>query len=158
MTKRYRIKPLEQAEVPLAYPLVQSVAPHLTLDHWVDYVAALRGQSRQDAVGGVMSARSPQGYIFGIYCHLMEPDIETGRILRVSNFAAANLSDSGDVLDPLIGSMATVARDRGCHAVHVDLPETMRNWPRPVQGVFNAFKAAGYKVKTIDLVRPLDGT
>lgn len=142
----------------MAYPLVQSVAPHLTLDHWVGYTAALYGPSGRDAVGGVMSARSPQGYIFGIYCHLMEPDIETGRILRVNNFAAANLSDSGDVLDPLIGSMADVARDCGCHAVHVDLPEALRCRPRPVQGVFNAFKAAGYKVKTVDLVRALDGT
>lgn len=157
MTNRYTVKPLEEEEIPQAFPLVQAVTPHLTLDHWVDYAQSLYGPARQDSGTGIMSARNPQGYIFGLYCHVREPDIESGRILRITNFVAANLSDSGGILDPLIDSMSIVARDHGCGAVYVDLPESMRNWPRPVQGVFNAFKAAGYKVKTVDLVRTLDG-
>lgn len=158
MANRYMVKPLEKEEIPRAFPLVQSVSPHLTLGHWVDYAQSLYGPARQNSGAGIMSARNPQGYIFGIYCHVMEPDIESGRVLRVSNFAAANLSDSGSILDPLIVSMSLVAREHGCGAVRIDLPEAMRNWPRPVQGVFNAFKAAGYKVKTVDLVHTLDGT
>lgn len=157
MTNRYMVKPLEKAQILRAYPLVQAVAPHLTLDQWVDYARSLYDPVRQNSGGGIMLALSPQGYIFGVYCHVMEPDIESGRILRISNFAAANLCDSGGVLGPLIDSMSLIARDHGCGAVYVDLPEAMRSQPRPIQGVFNAFKAAGYEVKMVDLIRTLDG-
>ena len=158
MTNRYMVGPLGKGEIQQAFPLVRSVSPHLTMDRWVDYAQALYAPASRDVVGGVMSARNSQGYIFGIYCHVMEPDIEFGRIMRVSNFAAANLCESGGVLGPLIDSMPLIARDHGCGSVHVDLPDTMRSQPQPVQGVFNAFREAGYEPRAVTLVRNLGGT
>ncbi len=144
MTCQYMVRPLDEAEIPRAYPLVQSVSPYLTLDRWVEYARSLRSRGKKDSGDGIMSALNPQGYIFGIYCHVLEPDAVSGQILRVSNFAAANLCDPGDVVGPLIDSMSIIARARHCGAIHVDLADSLRSLPCPAHGVFSTFAAAGF--------------
>ncbi len=156
MTGKYLVKPLGDDQALQAYPLVQSASPRLTLDQWLGYVRDLARDTRDDPpAGGVMSVQNRDGYIYGIYCHAVENDIQHGKVLKVSNFVAANLYDSTSVMDGLIGSMATIARDRGCTAVHVDLPEDTRREERPADGVVNQFRGAGYQVESVALCRPL---
>ncbi len=158
MSKRYVVKPLGEGQVMQAYPLVQTAVPHLTLDQWMSYARSLCAPQPSPAAGhGVMSAQNGNGYIYGIYCHEIETDIHHGRVLKVSNLFAANLYDSEGIVDGLMDSMHAVARDSGCNAVHVDLPESMRPaGPRPAEGVLSRFKGAGYRVESVALCRKLE--
>ncbi len=155
-TKKYVVKPLGEGQVVQAYPLIQSAAPQLTLDQWLDYVQTLTLEGDSDLrCSGVMSVQNGDGYIFGIYCHEVEVNIQHGRVLKVSNFVAANLYDAKSVTDGLIDSMASMARDYGCGAVHVDLPEEARPGPRLVDGIASLFKGAGYQVESVALCRSI---
>lgn len=156
MTEKYLVKPLGGEQALQAYPLAQSASPQLTLDQWLGYVRDLcQDGADESPTGGVMSVQNSDGYIFGIYCHEVETNIQHGKVLKVSNFVAANLYDSTGVANGLIDSMAAVARDHGCAAVHVDLPEEVRHKPRPAEGVVNQFKGAGYQVESVALCRPV---
>ncbi len=156
VTRKYLVKPLGSDQAPQAYPLVQSASPQLTLDQWLGYVRGLVRDGEDDQpAGGVMSVQNRDGYIYGIYCHAVESDIKHGKVLKVSHFVAANLFDSTGVVDGLIDSMASVARDHGCAAVHVDIPEEARREARPAEGVVNRFKGAGYQVESVALCRPV---
>lgn len=156
MAGQYLVKPLGGDQASQAYPLVQSAAPRLTLEQWLGFVRGLARDGKDDPLaGGVMSAQNRDGYIYGIYCHAVEYDIQHGKVLKVSYFVAANLYDSTGVMDGLIESMASIARDRGCAAVHVDLPETASRESRPAEGVVNRFRGAGYRVESVALCRPL---
>ncbi len=150
------MKPLGGDQASQAWPLVQSASPRLTLEQWLGYIRGLARDGGDDPLaGGVMSAQNGDGYIYGIYCHAVEFDIQHGKVLKVRYFAAANLYDSTGVMDGLIESMASIARDRGCAAVHVDLPEKARREARPAKGVINRFRGAGYQVESVALCRPL---
>lgn len=157
MSKRYVVKPLGEGQVLQAYPLVQSAVPHLTLEHWMGYAEALCG-GRQAGIGstGVMSAQNPDGYIYGIYCHEVETDIQQGRVLKVSNLVTAHLYDSAGIMDRMIDSMIDKARDSDCVAVQVDLPEEAGRGPQPVDGTVSMLRGAGYRLASVALCRPVD--
>ncbi len=157
MSQRYVVKPLGEGQVLQAYPLVQTAVPHLTLDQWLDYAKVVCETARSTSPGtGVMSAQNGEGYIYGIYCHEVSTDIQHGRILKVSNLIAANLYDAAGIMDRMIDSMLKMARDQGCAAVHVDLPEAPRKGPQPVEGLAGMLKGAGYQFESVALCRPLD--
>ena len=157
MSQRYVVKPLGEGQVLQAYPLVQTAVPHLTLDQWLDYAKAVcEGERHTGPRTGVMSAQNGEGYIYGIYCHEVTTDIQHGRILKVSNLIAANLYDGVGIMDRMIDSMLEMARKQGCAAVHVDLPETPRKGPQPVEGLAGMLKGAGYRFESVALCRPLE--
>ena len=157
MSKRYVVKPLGEGQVLQAYPLVQSAVPHLTLEQWMGYAEELCSGERPGETGvGVMSAQNPDGYIYGIYCHEVETDIKHGRILKVSNLVTANLYDSAGIMDRMIDSMIDMARDSGCVAVQVDLPQEIANGPQSVESPANMLRGAGYRLASVALCRPVD--
>lgn len=159
LAKRYVIKPLGEGKVLQAYPLVQSAVPHLTMEQWLEYVRSISEQrDGEPCCAGVMSAENGDGYIYGLYCHAVEPDIHHGRVLKVRNFVAANLYDSAGIIDRLMDSIVSVARDNGCTAVHVDLPDNTRRGPEPVESVVSMFKGAGFRVESIAMCRSLEKT
>ncbi len=155
--KQYVVKPLGKRQVMQAYPLVQTAVPQLTLEQWMTYASSLcKEAARKDAGSGVMTAQNRDGYIYGIYCHDIETDIEHGRVLKVSNLVAANLYDSAGIMDRMIDSMMSVARGCDCAAVHVDLPENMNRGPQPVEGVSGRLRGAGYRATSVGLYRSLE--
>ena len=157
MLQRYVVKPLGAGKVMQAYPLVQTAVPHLTLEQWLDYARQVCETAPHEAsAAGVMSAENGDGYIYGIYCHEVATDIQHGRILKVSNLIAANLYDASGIMDRMIDSMLEIARDKGCAAVHVDLPESPRKGPQPVEGLAGMLKGAGYRFESVALCRPLE--
>jgi len=157
MSDSYVVKPLGGGKVLQAYPLVQTAVPHLTLDQWLDYAGAVCEVDPPTPGGtGVMSAQNCDGYIYGIFCHEVTTDIVHGRILKVSNLITANLYDAAGIMDRMIDSMLEIARDQGCAAVHVDLPESPRQGPQPVEGLAGMLKGAGYRYESVALCRPLE--
>ena len=157
LAKNFVIKPLGPGKVLQAYPLVQSAVPHLTLEQWREYVRSVYdGKTGPIGRAGVMSAENRDGYIYGLYCHVVEPDIHHGRVLKVRNFVAANLYDSAGIIDRLMDSIVSVARDNGCTAVHVDLPDRARHGPEPVESVVSMFKGAGFRVESVAMCRAIE--
>lgn len=157
MSQSYVVKPLGEGKVLQAYPLVQTAVPHLTLEQWLDYAKLVcEAEPSASPASGVMSAQNCDGYIYGIYCHEVTTDIQHGRILKVSNLITANLYDAAGIMDRMIDSMLEIARDRGCAAVHVDLPGLPRKGPQPVEGLAGMLKGAGYRVESVALCRPLE--
>jgi len=157
MSKRYVVKPLGEGQVLQAYPLVQTAVPHLTLDQWMDYAEGFCGGKRATTTDtGVMSAQNPDGYIYGIYCHEVETDIQHGRVLKIINLVTANLYDSAGIMDKMINSMIDKARDSDCVAVQVDLPEEAGRGPQPVEGTVSMLRGAGYRLASVGLSKPID--
>jgi hypothetical protein len=157
MSKRYVVKPLGEGQVLQAYPLVQTAVPHLTLDQWMDYAEGFCGVKRPIRDDpGVMSAQNPDGYIYGIYCHEVETDIQHGRVLKISNLVTANLFDSAGIMDKMINSMIDKARDSDCVAVQVALPEETGRGPQPLEGTVSMLRDAGYRLASVALSKPIE--
>ncbi len=157
MSKRYVVKPLGEGQVLQAYPLVQTAVPHLTLDQWMDYAEMFCGPKHSTKNStGVMSAQNPDGYIYGIYCHEVETDIQHGRVLKISNLVTANLYDSAGIMDKMIDSMIAKARDSDCVAVQVALPEEAGRGPQPVEGTVSMLRDAGYRLDSVALSKPIE--
>ena len=157
MSKRYVVKPLGEGQVLQAYPLVQTAVPHLTLDQWTDYAEAFCSTKRSTGDDtGVMSAQNPDGYIYGIYCHEVETDIQHGRVLKISNLVTANLYDSAGIMDKMIDSMIDIARNSDCATVQVDLPEEVGRGPQPVEGTVSMLRGAGYRLASVALSTPIE--
>jgi len=157
MSKRYVVKPLGEGQVLQAYPLVQAAVPHLTLDQWMDYAEGFCGGKRATTTDtGIMSAQNPEGYIYGIYCHEVETDIQHGRVLKIINLVTANLYDSAGIMDKMIDSMIDKARDNDCVAIQVYLPEEAGRSPQPVEGTVSMLRGAGYRLAWVALSKPIE--
>lgn len=157
MSKKFVVKPLGEGQMLQAFPLVQNAVPHLTMDEWLDYARSMQDKSpAADSKTGVMSAQNSDGYIYGIYCHEVRNDIQRGRILKISNLVAANLYDAAGIMDRMIDSMLSIAREQDCAAVQVDLPDAVSPGPRAVDGTVGMLKGAGYELEGVAMCRPLD--
>lgn len=132
MPDQYSVKPLDRRRIDLAFPVVQSSLPRLTLDRWRAYAKAML-TDEQDGGNvvslphagptGIAVAQLGRGYIHGVFGYQVVQSLCHGLTLQVDVFVALNLFDPTAAAEALLLEIERVARQHRCDAVHLSLPE-----------------------------------
>jgi len=116
--------PLESDHIDLAYPLVVTLHPSLSLEAWRLYADRLI--SGNDAPTGIVTVRNPFGTIQGLASYLRRPTLSSGDVLQVDDLIALDLIDPDSISRALMDALAQIGRTLGCHAVCYCLPSDQK--------------------------------
>ena len=157
MSGLFTAKELNAEQVAQAFPLIQSVVPHLTLEQWNGFVGlvgslASEAQRRQ---AGIMTIQNSRGYIHGLFSYTVEANLHHGRVLSIDNFVAFDLVDRDRAIEAMFDAMDDIAYGLGCHAIHVRLPEEFTSPPRDRGGLLRVFEEADHRIETMGLCKDL---
>ena len=152
--RQLKIRPLSAERITQAFPLIQTALPEVTLVGWHDFAAALMsgGNPRE---GGVLAVTDGQNYIAGLCSYQVVPDLVHGRLLDAGHFLAFDLLDPRPVAEALAEAVETLARKRGCTAVHTHLPQRNNAPPEPGNGLLDLLTARGHRVENLGLCKRL---
>ncbi|WP_119679641.1 hypothetical protein [Indioceanicola profundi] len=132
MPDQYTLKPLDPRRIDMAFPVVQSSFPRLTIDRWRDYARAMLplADAASNVVPlpgteptGIVVAQLPHGYIHGVFGYRVLHSLCHGRTLQVDVFVALNLFDPTAAAEALLLEIERTARQHRCDAIHLSLPE-----------------------------------
>jgi hypothetical protein len=132
--REVRIKTLTPDRVDQAFPLIQAVAPNITLEAWRRFAAPLVPQPGQvgPAAGGILFAEDERGYMAGMVAYRIQHDLEHGPILVAEHFVAFDFFERDKIAEALARALEGLAAGHRCAAVHTVLPEgaerSRREW------------------------------
>jgi hypothetical protein len=157
MPRVFTAKSLTSDQAAQAFPLIQTIAPNLTLERWNEFVQRLIDPTGpvQARRAGIVTLQSERGYIHGLFCYTVEVDLQHGHVLSVENFIALDLIEHEAAVRALFDTMEETAYDLGCHAIHVHLPEGLAAVPENRQWLLRILEGAGHAVETLRLCKHL---
>jgi hypothetical protein len=124
------IQALDIAQVDQAFPLLRTRYPGLSLAQWRGFARSLMGSRRQqratpplDPTSGIVTARTPQGYLTGLFSYRVAVDLCHDRILEVATLVAAGLFDPVATVDLVLVEIERLATVLGCAAVRIERPQ-----------------------------------
>jgi hypothetical protein len=150
MGRNFTVRSLAANELSQAFPLVQAVAPEVTLDGWLQYADAVfaKGQSE---LGGIMSAYGQDGYIYGLFSFKIEHDLRYGRVLAVSNLVVLDLVDRHGARQALIGAIDRLAQQHVCDHSYVTVPHRGGAVAGADIAMMDCLRLAGLEVSSLSL-------
>jgi hypothetical protein len=152
--RKLRLVPLSQDRAALAYPLIQTVRPALSLEAWEEYATGIL-QVGADGSGGIMTLQNPRGLIAGLFVYRIEEVPDHGRTLVAEDFVALDIIDSEVVAESLADALEQVAREHGCQAVHTSI--TCNGGPGS-RRVVDLMRRLGHHVESFRMCKPLPAT
>lgn len=155
MGRNLQIRSLGAAQLSQAFPLVQAAVPGATLAGWLDYGRALEEHSVREP-GGVASAVDDKGYIYGLFCYRIAPDLHYRRVLCVDNLVVLDFIDRQGTMTALINAIDDLARRRKCGATHVSLPQKLAGLEENGSALLAPFWRAGHVMHGIRLAKPIN--
>jgi len=162
MSRIFRSKALTAEQAVQAFPLVRTMWPALTLDHWTNYVRSVTAPdgNSPDGTQGIISIENERGYIHGLFSYGVTHDVRHGSVLSIEDVIALDLVEGKSAIRALVETMEEVARDLGCRAIHVHMPEALmrsvatcvadsanRHW------LLDSFERAGHRIETLCLCK-----
>jgi hypothetical protein len=111
-------KNLNKKNILQAFPLLRELEPKLDLDSWVKYANSMI--ESKEAVRGAFGAER-DGYLRGIFCYEVLPDITHGRVLHVRNFVVLDMVERDMIAKTLYRSIGNLAAQNQCNTVQVHL-------------------------------------
>ena len=152
--RHLKIRPLTTERVTQAFPLIQTALPAVTLAAWRAFAATLiaGGAARNS---GILAVTDERNYIAGLCSYRVVPDLVHGRLLDAGHFLAFDLIDRRPVAEALAVGIEAMARDRGCSAVHTQLPRRHDTLSEPGDGLGEMFAARGHRVEILGLCKRL---
>ncbi len=152
------IRPLSAERITQAFPLIQTALPEVTLAAWRDFAAATMsgrdtpGDARE---GGILAVTDGRDYIAGLCSYRVVPDLVHGRLLDAGHFLAFDMLGRRPVAEALAAALETLARERGCSAVHTRLPHRTADPPDPGDGLSGLLAARGHRIESLGLCKRL---
>lgn len=155
MPNRYTVKHLPLDSVARAYPLLQSVDGDLSLEKWKKYAAdrLTPETSASRALTGIVAVENSQGYLQGLFGYRIDMDLKWGLTLQCENLVALALVKPEPVFAVLMEAMESLARKRGCKALHVTVQQPSADKPRIGR---RYLEAAGLSAESIRFCKHLD--
>lgn len=167
MTGAYLVRPLEQDQIPQAFPLVSMLDVALTMEQWQDYAAALiqpagmREVRRRDAGAAgrpevpdapheghrMLSVQSEQGHIYGVSAYWLKPDLRRERVMEIENFAVVDVTGTRRAARVLLDGLEALAREWDCSCIVISLlnPMIRRRLRDEQEATVDLFKATGFQ-------------
>ena len=124
--RELHLTPLQRTQIRQAYPLIQTIRPHLTLDAWQAYA---RRFPLEPGLGrsGIATLQDSNALILGLFAYRTGREPDHGLTLLVDHFVALDLIAPASVAEQLADGMEAIARKLDCRAVHtaVDCGESV---------------------------------
>jgi hypothetical protein len=152
-----KIQALESERVAQCFPLVHLTAPSMTAGEWQDFADGHMAQGHPEP-NGILVAEKLGGCILGLAVYSFDRDPLQGRTLLVKNLIAHDYFASGrrQVERALITAIETLARGKGCRALHVIMPaSSVQLFP---SGLHDALESEGHKLSGLSYCKPLPPT
>ena len=116
------VEPLNRVEMRVLFPLVQMAEPDLDLPRWLAYATKL--SRRRDGRAGILVARRVvRRFPCGVVCYRQYEDLRFGTVLMAEHMVAVDPIDPQSVLLALAEQLDITARQLGCTAVRVLIPD-----------------------------------
>lgn len=119
--RSFNIHPLAPERVFLAYPLVRSAMPDVTLENWTAFADEFLDETRNQPQRGILTVDNESGVIIGLVAYHCRPDLEHGRILVVDHLLAFELLDRRGVAEMIVEALEAEADRLGCQAIRTCL-------------------------------------
>lgn len=110
---QFYVVPLDPAEADQAYPLVRTIAPEVSLDGWLDYVA------RRCREGGLLGLFGDDGALIGLASHRFGQRLRHGRVLALDDFVTFELTHAAPGRAALMQGAEDLARSLGCTGIEI---------------------------------------
>ncbi len=147
-------EPLTIERIDQAFPLVQTSLPHILLDDWRGFA---RDKIRAGASGseGIQSVIAEQNYIAGLSIYRIETVLFHGPALIADHFMALDLFDRPAVAHALAEFLEDLGRQRGCTALHTNIPESGVRWQGSDDCLASILRERGHTVESLLLCKTL---
>ena len=156
----YNVRPLSQERIPEAFPVVAFLDEQVTPRQWSDYASAVVASTGQGGGHGIMTLQDPQSHIIGLSVYHIRPDLRSGRVLVIENFAVVTLIGAQQAASTLLAAMEELARDRNCACLAISLLDRKArrspNHHRSQTG--RLFTGAGFRLDVARLSKCFDST
>ena len=117
------VAPLEPADIPVAYPLIQLVAPEVSAEQWRTFALSVLGTpDAADGRCGLLGARSRRGDLLGCCSYALHPDLRNGSVIEASHLVAFDIAGRAAVVRAILEALGDLARRCGCPRVRVRHP------------------------------------
>ncbi|WP_119167490.1 hypothetical protein [Algihabitans albus] len=119
------VKSLTVDRVDQAFPLIQAIAPGITLEEWQAFAQSLLGGATDSmpAPGGILIAEDERGYIAGLVAYRVQRDLLHGPVLVAEHFIAFDFFERDRIADALARALEGLAAGHRCAAIHTVLPD-----------------------------------
>lgn len=123
--RQVAVKSLTADRLNQAFPLIQAIAPSITLEEWRAFAEPLlQGPNgTPQALGGVLIAEDERGYISGLVAYRVQQDLMHGSVLVAEHFIAFDFFERDRIADALARALEGLAAGHRCAAIHTVLPE-----------------------------------
>ncbi len=139
-------KPLTAEKFDLAFPLIQLLAPALTLEPWREFAGAMTdSMSALPGHHGIVVLEDAAGYVFGLFSYTDGLDPMHGPTLRVENLVVPHFVEGREATGLMEREMHDIARRLDCRAIVVHLTPPPGTEPR--HGMARHLKATDYRVE-----------
>ncbi len=120
--RSFHVHPLTPERVFLAYPLVRSALPAVTLEDWTAFAEDFLPGDRRPSSTGILTVENESGVIIGLVAYECRRDLEQGKVLIVDRLLAFELLDRRGVAELIVEAIEAEADRQGCRAIHTCLP------------------------------------
>ena len=149
------IHPLTRDRIGQAFPLIQAAMPDVALEDWRSFAMPLV-QPQGQPMAGILTVMSEQDYIAGLSIYRIELDLQHGPALVADHFMALDLFDRPAVVHALAGALEDLARERGCTAIHTNIPERAALQREHDGGLVSTLRSRGHRIESLRLCKILD--
>ncbi len=143
-----------------AFPLIQAIAPNVSLEEWQAFAQPLlsRGTDTTTAPGGILPggiliAEDERGYIAGLVAYRLQRDLLHGPVLVAEHFIAFDFFERDRIADALARALEGLAAGHRCAAIHTVLPDGIERARR--QWLIDMLQHRGHAPHCFALQKPM---
>lgn len=148
-------QPLTCDRIGQAFTLIQAALPDVALEDWRSFAMPLV-QPQGQPMAGILTVMSEQDYIAGLSIYRIEHDLQHGPALVADHFMALDLFDRPAVVHALAAALEDLARERGCTAIHTNIPDRADVSRDKEGGLVSTLRSRGHRVESLRLCKILD--
>ena len=147
MSNDLRVRPLATEQITQAYPLILLFDPQVSQEQWTGYASELLNGANGSHAHSILTAQTPDAYIYGLSVHWQRPDLWRGSVLEIENFAVIDMARGRTIAGLLLKALEDFGRQCGCSCISIKLiTPKMRRWLRtPDAPGEDLFSAAGFR-------------
>ncbi len=154
-TRDITVKSLTADRLNQAFPLIQAIAPNITLEAWKEFALPLVPRSGDDRrwQGGILIVEDGRGYISGLVAYRVQRDLLHGPVLVAEHFVAFDFFERDRIAEALARALEGLAAGHRCAAIHTVLPEGAERGRR--QWLIDMLKLRGHQPHRVALHKPM---
>ncbi|MGQ0676735.1 MAG: hypothetical protein ACT4N4_11710 [Rhodospirillales bacterium] len=135
---------MDQPSLVQAFPLVCSIMPQVTLEHWTRFARGHLAAKRQALPTGLMTIRNRDDYILGLFAFNVRYDLKEYRALWIDNIIISTMPGRNLIWKSTIDAIDALAKANGCGMIRVGFDGEVERTGGDHSWINPALEDAGY--------------